>query len=194
MSEPTDPTRRVTDVVETAPPVHVDAIELPRFTLDLLGGAEALAGGARRWESNGPLCAIGSHPSNDLVIDHPGVSRFHCRVEVSKEGARILDRDSTNGTVVDGVRVQDAWLKAGSRIALGAVQLRFGWAASRVRVPLSERARMGPLVGRSVAMRELFGVLERCAKSDATVLVTGETGTGKEGVAEAIHEESARAD
>jgi DNA-binding NtrC family response regulator len=63
-----------------------------------------------------------------------------------------------------------------------------------MRVGLSERHRFGPLVGHSVAMREVFHVLERCTKSDATVLITGETGTGKEGAAEGIHEESARAD
>jgi len=44
------------------------------------------------------------------------------------------------------------------------------------------------MIGRSVKMREMFARLEKLAKSDATVLVTGETGVGKELVAEALHD------
>jgi two-component system response regulator GlrR len=171
-------------VLTTAPP---DSIEVTRFSLYVVEPARA-------WHAEGPRCAIGSHASNDLVIDHPTVSRFHCEIEVSERGARIVDRQSTNGTIVDGVHVESAWLKDGSMVSLGAIAVRFAWGAQRLRVSLSERHRFGSLVGASIAMREAFAVLERCAKSDATVLVTGETGTGKEGAAEGIHEESARAD
>jgi two-component system response regulator GlrR len=50
----------------------------------------------------------------------------------------------------------------------------------------------GGMVGRSAAMRSLFGLLERSAASDATVLIEGETGTGKDTSAEAIHREGSR--
>ena len=188
MSDPPDATRPDTRVIPTAPPSHLDALELPRFTLEVLEGATPL-----RWQSDGPLCAIGSHPSNDVVLAHPSISRFHCRVEVSERGARVVDRESTNGTAIDGVRVRDAWLKDGALLMLGSAKLRFAWGQKSVRVALSERRRVGPLVGDSIPMRELFALIERCARSEATVLITGETGTGKEGVAEALHEESGRA-
>src|SRR6185436_15428367 len=60
-------------------------------------------------------------------------------------------------------------------------------------VPPSERAAFGGLLGHSLAMREVFGVLERVVHSDASVLVEGETGTGKEVVARALHSEGPRA-
>jgi two-component system response regulator GlrR len=182
-----DRTRTHAHAIDTAPPEG--AREVSRFSLEIADGTAP-----RAWHAEGTRCAIGSHASNDLVIDHPTVSRFHSEIEVSARGACITDRGSTNGTVVDGVRVERAWLADRSVIHVGAVALRFSWAVERVHVPLSDRKKLGPLVGASIAMREVFAVLERCAKSDATVLITGETGTGKEGAAEAIHEESARAD
>src|SRR5262249_14454944 len=59
-------------------------------------------------------------------------------------------------------------------------------------VPLSQEDRFGLLVGRSVAMRAAFAVLERAAPSDATILLEGDTGTGKEAAAESIHRASSR--
>ncbi|MEY4576280.1 MAG: hypothetical protein RL701_983 [Pseudomonadota bacterium] len=55
-------------------------------------------------------------------------------------------------------------------------------------------ARFGRMVGESTAMRQLFELLQRAAASDATVLIEGETGTGKEVSAVAVHESSARRD
>ena len=52
---------------------------------------------------------------------------------------------------------------------------------------------LGPLVGGSPAMRELFRTIEILAGSDASALITGESGTGKELVARAIHDMSGRA-
>lgn len=52
----------------------------------------------------------------------------------------------------------------------------------------------GGLLGRSPAIRSVLQVVERVAPTDATVLVTGETGTGKELVARAIHDQSKRGD
>src|SRR5262249_6125363 len=63
-----------------------------------------------------------------------------------------------------------------------------------VKIPLSDRERFGLLVGHSLAMRAAFALLERAAATDATVLLEGETGTGKEAAAESIHREGARRD
>ena len=128
------------------------------------------------------------------MLGEATVSRFHCVVEASEEGARVRDAQSTNGTFVDGVRVEDGWLKDGSVLSVGRVRLRFAWGATAMRVSLSARSRLGSLVGVSAAMREAFAALERCARAESTVLLTGETGTGKEGAAEAVHELSARSD
>ena len=61
-----------------------------------------------------------------------------------------------------------------------------------LRAQLEERYRLDGIIGRSRAMRDLFQLLETVAQSSSTVLITGETGTGKELAAKAIHHNSAR--
>ncbi|MBA3502993.1 MAG: sigma-54-dependent Fis family transcriptional regulator, partial [Deltaproteobacteria bacterium] len=74
----------------------------------------------------------------------------------------------------------------------GKTALRIEPEAQPLDIAPSQARRFGELVGESLAMREVFAVLERIAGSDATLLVEGETGTGKELVARAVHEASAR--
>ena len=105
----------------------------------------------------------------------------------------IVDLGSLNGTVVDGVVVKEAFLRNGSLIRLGAAKLRFELADGNNRLLVSDRTAFGELHGSSVPARASFALMERAAASDATVLLEGETGTGKGQAAEAIHHASARA-
>jgi DNA-binding NtrC family response regulator len=159
-----------------------------RFHLEVIDGPQK----GLTWDSSADSCSVGSHPSNDLVIDEPTVSRFHCEIQVDARGTRVRDLDSKNGTLLDGTKVIEGFLRGGSLLRLGRSTLRFELALERNRLPLSEKSAFGSLVGDSPAMRVVFALLERAAKSDATVLIQGETGTGKEGTAEAIHDESQR--
>jgi transcriptional regulator with GAF, ATPase, and Fis domain len=77
-------------------------------------------------------------------------------------------------------------------ITLGSTTLRLRMLADVIELPLSLRERVGGLIGRSVAMRRIFAVIERIAPTESTVLIEGETGTGKELAAEALHDESRR--
>ena len=160
-----------------------------RFRLTVVEGPKA----GMTWESSSDRCSIGFHPSNDLVVEDATVSRFHCEVRIADDGAHVKDLDSRNGTVVDGVRVSDAFLRAGSLVKLGRVGLRFEFSSESNRLPVSAGSAFGKLVGASVAMRTAFALLERAAQSDVTVLLEGETGTGKGVAAEAIHRASTRA-
>jgi two-component system response regulator GlrR len=148
---------------------------------------------APSYDSASDHCSIGSHLLNDLVLDDPTVSGFHCEIRVDAEGAQIIDLRSRNGTIVDGVKIREAYLRGGSTLRLGRVVLRFEYAAEQNRLPVSTATRFGSLVGHSVAMRMTFALLERAAASDATILLEGETGTGKGRAAEALHRASARA-
>jgi DNA-binding NtrC family response regulator len=161
-----------------------------RFRLTLVGGPVQ----ASPWTSTGDRCAIGSHPSNDLVIDDPTVSRFHCELAIGAAGAEVRDKGSLNGTLIDGVRVRDAFLRAGHVLRLGRVSVRFDVDEAQNPRPVSARTELHAMVGVSVAMRGVFAVIERAARSDATVIIEGETGTGKGRAAEAIHAESTRRD
>ncbi len=146
------------------------------------------------WQSQGARFSIGSHPSNDLVVDDSTVSRFHCEIRIDARGAWCRDLDSRNGTLLDGVPVGVGGLREGSTIRCGRTVFTFNLHADQASMPLSERTEFGGLVGASVAMRGAFAVLERAALSDATVLIEGETGTGKEGAAESVHVHSTRKD
>jgi len=163
--------------------------EVRRFRLTVLEGP---ARGAV-WESDGDRCSIGSGEGNAVVLADPTVSRFHCEIIVADRRARVRDLASKNGTVVEGIQIVDAFLRASCVIRLGASTVRFELADGTHAVPLSVRPSFGRMIGHSVAMRTLFSRLERAAATDATVLLDGETGTGKGEAAEAIHVQSARA-
>jgi hypothetical protein len=105
---------------------------------------------------------------------------------------RVKDLGSTNGTWWQGSRITELVVPGGSTIEIGGAVVRIV-AADAMVLPPSSKTRFGALVGQSMAMRELFAVLELAAPSDATVLVEGESGTGKELVAKAVHDHSARA-
>ncbi|HZO12842.1 MAG TPA: sigma 54-interacting transcriptional regulator [Polyangiaceae bacterium] len=136
---------------------------------------------------------IGSRRGNDLLLDDPAVSRFHAEIVADEHGYRLRDLGSHNGTMVDGYRVHDIYLKPGSLIAMGQCVLRFEPLLREAEVAISEDEHFGPLLGKSAAMRQLFATLERIAPTDFSVLIEGETGTGKELVARALHEKSRRA-
>jgi two-component system response regulator GlrR len=106
----------------------------------------------------------------------------------------VRDLGSRNGTLVDRVPVIEAPLRDGAVLSLGRTQLRFNIGTRQVEIPLSQRERFGRLIGRSTAMRSAFVVLEAAAGSASTVLLQGESGTGKDLAAESIHLESARRD
>jgi DNA-binding NtrC family response regulator len=167
----------------------VGDLRVPQFTLEVVEGAPPL-----RLTSSGDVCAIGAHEKNDFVLASDTVSRFHCEIRVDDDGAWVVDVGSRNGTFVDGLRVREALLRPGSLLRLGEAVVRYAPSAATVGIPLSERTELGGLVGRSMPMRRVFGLLERAAASDATILIGGETGTGKTAAARAVHELSARRD
>jgi transcriptional regulator with GAF, ATPase, and Fis domain len=163
-------------------------MELPGVGLVVIDGVDRgrsvrLAHGVAR---------IGSAPSSTLQLGDPTVSRLHCEVAV-RDRIMIRDCGSTNGTFVDGVRVLEAQLTAGAMLRVGATTLRVDLLDEPGFVELSARSSFGELIGASPEMRGVYAVLEKVAGSDATVLIEGETGTGKELAARALHDASGRA-
>jgi len=138
---------------------------------------------------------IGSAAGNDLVLDDPRISRNHLEIDAMPNGLRVRDLGSKNGTFLQGSRVGAIDLPpAGAVLTLGDSELALRPDDEPDPVAISAREQCGRLIGRTEVMRALFGRIERVAHSDATVLIHGETGTGKELVAEALHELGPRAE
>lgn len=146
----------------------------------------------QRWTFDGPA-RLGSAPDNDVVLSDETVSRHHCRISREPDGWLVQDSGSTNGTCVDHVRIREAFLQPGCTIGLGKVELEFSAIDREETLEPSGRDRLGLLTGQAPAMKALYAVIERIAPTGASVIITGETGTGKEVVAQTLHSLSPRA-
>jgi DNA-binding NtrC family response regulator len=143
--------------------------------------------------SAGEETSIGTDPGNDLVLRDRSVSRHHLVIRATPRGLELRDLGSTNGTVLGGYRVMSALLEPGALVGCGRSVLRVDPTGEEVRESLSAREEFGRAIGVSPAMRRVFAQMERFAPAEGTVLLEGETGTGKELLAHAIHEASGRA-
>ena len=141
-----------------------------------------------------PRITIGRSAVNDLVLTDTSVSGTHVEITLGdKRGILLRDLDSTNGTTLNGLRVREAYIEPGTSIGVGKSEVLF-LSADEVEVPLSGHDHFGALWGGSPAMREVFAILEKVAPTDMSVMIGGQTGTGKELVARALHDESHRAE
>ena len=137
---------------------------------------------------------VGSAPDNGLVLDDRRVSRYHAELTPHPAGVRVCDLDSRNGILFGGHRITDAVLAPGALISVGDSELIIEPADEGAPIEPASTTRLGGLFGRSLAMRRLYTILERVAPTDYTVLIEGETGTGKEVVAQTLHQLSPRKD
>jgi DNA-binding NtrC family response regulator len=136
---------------------------------------------------------IGAHSSNDLVLaEDRTASRHHFEIQYTERGYLLVDLNSTNGTFLDGRRIERAYLSPGSQMRAGSSTLTFSPIDEEVTVEPDRDGQLGGMVGQSVKMRQIFGLIKKIAPMDVSVVIQGETGTGKELVARAIHENSSR--
>ncbi|MBM4386346.1 MAG: sigma 54-dependent Fis family transcriptional regulator [Deltaproteobacteria bacterium] len=172
--------------------IHIDAlpqsITLKKYTLKVTAGGNK--GLERIFDRR--AVTVGTSDECNFVLDDQTVSRSHSRIEFDINGYRIEDLGSKNGTFVNGIRIGSAYLPNDSAIKLGQTEISFKLKDDTVKIEISQDARFGGLLGVSIAMREIFALLNRVAPTDATVLIEGESGTGKELAAEAVHAASPR--
>ncbi len=167
---------------------HFQALRLRKYTLTVESEPQLKVQLEQR------LVFLGTNPDNDVCVDDASVSRVHAKIEVDDVGYRLVDLASKNGTFIGSLRVREVYLEPGTTFRLGRQALRFDLTADEVELSLAKSHRFANLIGQSLVMREIFGLLQRVAPIPATVLIEGESGTGKELVAEAIHQFSGRKD
>ena len=169
-------------------PISIDTFAFRRFRVTVSVGPDS---GLSR-VADEPEFSIGTSPSNQLVLTDPTVSRHHCVIESTGRGFRLKDLGSTNGTRLGAIHVEAVSLTQEVTFQLGTSYIQFEPLDETVSAPLSSGVAYGSVLGRSPAMRRIFAMLPRIAMSDSTILIEGETGTGKTLLAEAIHNASPR--
>ncbi|WP_394824715.1 sigma 54-interacting transcriptional regulator [Pendulispora albinea] len=161
------------------------------YALVVLDGAQA----GLRCVFNGTVGSrllVGKGPACDLRLEDPMVSRRHAVFEIGPKGVRLTDLESTNGTTINGVSIHEAYVRDGDRVRVAQTTLHLQRGEPKA-VPLPKDIRFGRMLGASPVMRRLYPLCRRFAESELPVLIEGETGTGKEVLAEALHEASRRA-
>jgi transcriptional regulator with PAS, ATPase and Fis domain len=140
-----------------------------------------------------PTFIIGTGQSADVRLNDPAVSREHVRVSLQPNGVRVRDDGSKNGTWLGGVRIKEVLLSTDTSIIVGGTTIAITVEADSLELQLSANDRFGDAIGGSVVMRNLFAMLEKVAPTDLTLLLEGESGTGKDVLSRAVHARSKRA-
>jgi DNA-binding NtrC family response regulator len=135
---------------------------------------------------------VGSGPGNEVLLSDPTISRRHLVIEPRPDGVVLRDLGSTNGSFVQGARFQELTLGFGTEVTIGQTILKYVPQEETLDLAPSDEESFGALAGRDPKLRKLFRLLSDVAASEATVLIEGETGTGKELFAEEIHRHSPR--
>jgi len=190
MVDPVDPDEQATDLHRIGrPPLEATTC----FELSIVAGADA--GGRLVIFPNEPIrVLVGKGPACALRLTDPRVSRRHAALDVTPRGLRLTDLGSTNGTTVNGIEVTEAQLTGGERVRLGETVIQVARRTAGVEPPSPPVESFGMTFGTSPRMQRLYPLCVRLAASEVPVVIEGETGTGKEVLAESIHMASARAE
>jgi len=171
--------------------------DLPAFSRQRGGGVFIVLKGPDRGESvsvqDQPVY-FGSAPACEMVLTDKTVSRRHLLAVPNGASVILKDQGSTNGSFVQGSRFKEITIGYGAEFKVGRTLIKYLPEEEIVDPSPSEETSFGQLIGSSTKMRQLFNLLQDVAATDATVLIEGETGTGKELIAEEIHNHSKRRD
>ena len=169
-------------------PIQAQRFQLEAVEIAVTSGPDA--GATKNFSL--PLLRIGSAPDNDLVLSDPTVSRHHAEMQFTEDGLQLRDLNSTNGTFIGDIRVMETYLASETNCKLGYTQLTIRPFTEEHQIEIAAEDHLGELVGASAPMRQLYGYMQAIAPTPTTVLIHGESGSGKELVARTLHELSGR--
>ncbi len=173
----------------------MDATVVAKGKVEVRGGALTVKRGEANKshiEIGADTIVVGRNEACDLVVDDRKVSAVHMEFVATERGVRVRDLGSRNGSFLQDTRIGEVYILKPCVVTLGDTALEF-LPSNPEQVDVPDAAQFGPLVGSSAGMRTVFERLRKAAPTELTVLILGETGTGKELVAAAIHGASARA-
>jgi transcriptional regulator with GAF, ATPase, and Fis domain len=162
--------------------------ELRKAKLVVVDGPEK----GQDFDLNKTKTYVGRSSVNDITIKDNSISSTHFELRAEEEGFLLRDVGSTNGTMLGGCRIKEVYLSPNATFRAGNSTFKLLPSDEVMEIPLSADEHFQGVIGRSVAMREVFATLEKVAPSELTSLIHGETGTGKERIARAIHDASRR--
>ncbi|MCA3016945.1 MAG: sigma 54-interacting transcriptional regulator [Myxococcaceae bacterium] len=167
----------------TLPGEAISRVPVREWTVEVVSGPDK----GKRVTTLEGLVRVGSDATNDLVLTDTTVSRRHLEIERTSRGLLLRDLQSRNGTFIEGRQVVQTFIDTGDKIALGKTKLSVKRKSRETELELLDAETFGELVGTSEAMRIVFAELRRIAREDVNLLLEGETGTGKELAARAVH-------
>lgn len=135
---------------------------------------------------------LGQAPACDIRLTDRTVSRRHVGLDVEGGRVRVSDLGSKNGTRINGVKIVEAWVQGGETIQAGSTVFRLDRHSSGKKIALSPATSWGRMIGASTEMRRLYPLCDKLAQTDVPVIIEGEAGTGKELLAECLHEQGPR--
>ncbi|MBL8923039.1 MAG: sigma 54-dependent Fis family transcriptional regulator [Myxococcaceae bacterium] len=156
------------------------------WTVRVIGGPDA----GRALELTRTLI-VGGADAADLKLSDGSVSGQHVQLDPRPDGVFVRDLNSTNGTLIGGARIESAIVEGHSVISIGRTLLSLTMDDEQDET-LDGPSELEGLVGASAVMRHLFGLVDKLAPTETPVLLLGETGTGKDGLARALHLRSNR--
>ena len=165
-----------------------DHIEVEQCRLVVIEGPDL----GQQMTVDKPIVRIGSNEKNDLVLNDNTVSRFHCEIRRVRDEYLFIDRQSTNGCYLGDLRLVEGYLYPNCELLIGSSLVRFEPLVESIEIIPSEAGQYGDLIGSAEKMRKIYGLLDKVAPSELSVVIQGQTGTGKELVSRAIHQFSRR--
>jgi DNA-binding NtrC family response regulator len=167
---------------------RLDQIELAQCRLVVIDGPDV----GQQMTLDKPIVRIGSNEKNDLVLSDNTVSRFHCEIRRVRDEYLFIDRQSTNGCYLGDLRLVEGYLYPNCELLIGNCLVKFEPLVESLEIIPSKADQYGDLIGSAEKMRKIYGLLDKVAPSELSVVIQGQTGTGKELVSRAIHQFSRR--